>query len=70
MKNIWLNYIDRALIGLGYNVEQLDTKTKEAVIIDEYLYRMKDDTEDIAPFCLDDMAKFLLRCQKSPVQSA
>jgi hypothetical protein len=67
MKNVWLNKIDKALLYLGYNLSVInlfDDKEKEALIIDEYLYRLKDDTEDVAPLSLEEMADYIIAFQR------
>lgn len=67
MRNFWLNKVDRALVWLGYGVDfinAIDDKEKEALIIDEYLYRLKDDTEDIAPLSLEEMADYIIAFQR------
>lgn len=67
MKNVWLNKIDRALLWLGYSIHMInlfDDKEKEALIIDEYLYRLKDDTEDVAPLSLEEMADYIIAFQR------
>ena len=66
MRNVWLNRIDRALVWLGYSVHMInmfDDKEKEALIIDEYLYRLKEDTEDVAPLSLEEMADYIIAFQ-------
>lgn len=67
MKNLWLSKIDKALVYLGYKlgiINLLDEKQKEALIIDEYLFRLKEDTEDIAPLSLEEMAEYLIDYQR------
>jgi len=67
MRNVWLNRIDRALVWLGYSVHMInmfDDKEKEALIIDEYLYRLKEDTEDVAPLSLEEMADYIIAFQR------
>jgi hypothetical protein len=67
MRNVWLNKIDRALLWLGYNmtiIDYMDEKQKEALIIDEYLYRLREDAEDIAPLSLEEMADYLVKFQR------
>jgi hypothetical protein len=67
MRNVWLNNIDRALLYLGYSInviEMFDDKEKEALIIDEYLYRLKEDTEDVAPFSVEEMADYIIDYQR------
>lgn len=68
MRNVWLNKIDKALLYLGYSVgiiDAFDDKEKEALIIDEYLFRMKEDTEDVAPLSLEEMADYIIDYQRS-----
>lgn len=67
MKNVWLNKVDRALLWLGYPMETinfLDEQQKEGIIIDEYLFRLNEDREDIAPLTLEEMAEFLTTYQR------
>lgn len=68
MRNVWLNKIDKALLYLGYNfnmINAFDDKEKEALIIDEYLFRLKEDTEDILPFSVEEMADYIIDYQRS-----
>jgi hypothetical protein len=67
MRNFWLNKVDKALLYLGYNlnvINMFDDKEKEALIIDEYLFRLKEDTEDIAPLSLEEMADYIIDYQR------
>lgn len=67
MRNVWLNKIDRALLYLGYSfnmINRFDEKEKEALIIDEYLFRLTEDTEDVAPLSLEEMAEYLIDFQR------
>lgn len=68
MRNVWLNKIDKALLYLGYSfnmINAFDDKEKEALIIDEYLFRLKEDTEDILPFSVEEMADYIIDYQRS-----
>jgi len=68
MRNFWLNKIDKALLWLGYGMDVInsfDDKEKEALIIDEYLFRLKEDTEDVAPLSLEEMAEYLINYQRN-----
>jgi hypothetical protein len=68
MRNVWLNKIDKALLYLGYSfnmINAFDDKEKEALIIDEYLFRLKEDTEDILPFSVEEMADYIIEYQRS-----
>lgn len=67
MRNVWINPIDRALLWLGYNINLInlfDDREKEALIIDEYLFRLREDTEDVAPLSLEDMADYIIQYQR------
>jgi hypothetical protein len=67
MRNFWLNKIDKALIYLGYSfniINHFDDKEKEALIIDEYLFRLKEDTEDVAPLSIEEMADYIIDYQR------
>lgn len=67
MKNVWLDKVDRALLWLGYPMETinfLDEQQKEGIIIEEYLFRMNSDREDVAPMTLEEMAEFLTTYQR------
>lgn len=67
MRNFWLNKVDKALLYLGYNlnvINMFDDKEKEALIIDEYLFRLKEDTEDVAPLTLEEMAEYIIDYQR------
>ena len=67
MRNFWLNTIDRALLWLGYSIHMINLfgeKEKEALIIDEYLYRLKEDIEDVAPLSLEEMADYIIAFQR------
>jgi len=68
MRNVWLNKVDKALLYLGYSfnmINHFDEQEKEALIIDEYLFRLKEDTEDIMPLSIDDMADYIINYQRS-----
>ncbi len=68
MRNFWLNKVDKALMWLGYGVNIINTfdeKEKEALIIDEYLFRLEEDTEDIIPLSLEDMADYIINHQRN-----
>lgn len=67
MKNFWLNKIDKALLYLGYDfdiINMFNDKEKEALLIDEYLFRLREDTEDVAPLSLEEMAEFIINYQR------
>lgn len=66
MKNFWLNKIDKALLYLGYDfdiINMFDDKEKEALLIDEYLFRLREDTEDVV-LSLEEMAEFIIDYQR------
>lgn len=68
MRNVWLSSVDRALIYLGYSMNMInhfDELEKEALIIDEYLFRLREDTEDVAPLSIEDMADYIISYQRS-----
>lgn len=46
-------------------INAFDDKEKEALIIDEYLFRLKEDTEDILPFSVEEMADYIIDYQRS-----
>jgi hypothetical protein len=63
MKNFWVNTIDRALRRLGYmpdTINGLLDKEKEAVIIEQYLYILREDNEDCMPLSLEEMAEYVV----------
>lgn len=67
MRNVWLNPIDRALLWLGYNmhiISLFDDHEKEALIIDEYLFRLREDTDDVAPLSVEEMADYIIHFQR------
>jgi hypothetical protein len=67
MRNVWLNEIDKALLYLGYNINSIDMfsdSEKEALIIDEYLFRLSEKTDDVMPLSLEEMAEYIIDCQK------
>jgi hypothetical protein len=69
LKNFWLNknIIDKALIYLGYNkiiIDRLDEKRKRSIIIDEYLYQTLQNFDDPAHISVEDMAEYLMDCQR------
>lgn len=63
MKNFWLDVVTRALRCLGYmpdTINNLLDKEKEAAIIEEYLFILKEDNEDCMPLSLEEMAAFIV----------
>lgn len=63
MRNFWLNKIDKALRALGYPLDVLETfteKEKEALLVDEYLYLLKEDREDCLSMTPEEMAEYLI----------
>jgi len=62
MWNFWLNKIDRALRALGYLpdiIKHFTEMEKEALIIDEYLYLLSEDTDDCV-LSLEEMAEYIV----------
>ena len=52
-------------MGYSFNmINRFDEKEKEALIIDEYLFRLTEDTEDVAPLSLEEMAEYLIDFQR------
>lgn len=67
LKNFWLNTIDKALFYLGYSKHLIDSITleqKKSIIIDEYLFRATNADDDILAISLDDMAFYVIECQR------
>ena len=67
MRNVWLNKIDKALLYLGYNLDIINIFTdheKEALIIDEYLFRLTENTDDVMPLSVEEMADYIIDFQK------
>lgn len=70
MKNFWLNIIDRALRCLGYmpdTINSLMPDEKEAVIIEEYLFILREDNEDCSPLSLEEMAEYIVDYKRGAV---
>lgn len=68
MKNVWLNSIDKALLYLGYDihiVEMFTEHEKEALIINEYLFVLSENTDDVMPLSIEEMADYIIDFQKS-----
>lgn len=62
MKNVWINQIDRALLYLEYSfdiIDQLEDDEKEAIIIEEYLFILREGNEDCV-MSLEDMAQSII----------
>jgi hypothetical protein len=69
LKNFWLNNnaIDKALMYLGYNktiIDRLNEKQKRSIIIDEYLYQTLQNYHEPAHISVEDMAEYLIDCQR------
>lgn len=63
MKNCWLNKIDKALRCLGYDTEIMRWFTdneKESIIIDEYLFYLRENADDCASLSVEEMAEFII----------
>jgi len=45
-------------------ISLFDDHEKEALIIDEYLFRLKEDTEDVSPLSLEEMADYIINFQR------
>lgn len=68
MNNFWLNSIDKALLYLGYDkalVDLLTNEEKKSIIIDEYLFKISNNNDDIGSLSLDDMADYIIDCQRN-----
>ena len=70
MKNFWLNTIDRALRCCGYapnSINILRQDEKEAVIIEEYLFILRESDEDCMPLSLEEMAEYIVDYKRGAV---
>jgi len=68
MKNFWLNIIDRALRCLGYDsINSLTENEKEAILIEEYLFILREDDEDCMPLSLEEMAEYIVDYKRGAV---